>query len=996
MAYKPTRQRQVRIRPGSIIPMSGLNALGQSFNSIADSIRSVDDEIEKNQLSTALTEAQRLGNTKGAVYEKEQDGTKTLKPFVPLTYADMADTAGLRGQSIRAAQETLNEAARTTYQSAVLNRAIKESRQSLEKNKFNPAALDEEKKSFLETIRRENAGNIDLIDEIDVELEKIFAGDRNIALGNQTKLQRDASVKEITTSLGNITETQAKIVGSGALNGPAAEKAKAEIVQLDAKREKLYSALKTYGIPQNDIEERENKHKSGVQARVSENTVQALYESEGREAAYSLIQDMGVQLRGSDDLDGEMIVTAMTARFDFLEKQASLRDSETNKRQNTNYVDASLKITLGTITDASQLPTDVDPGQRNVLLQQLANEATARGAKVEAAREERFNNLMAAYERPDFDLQGRTRAALYSEVVKLFKAKEIKYPELVKFLKLQETIMIDDMKSGSGRQMDMVLMAMDKNNPYHSPMTFVNMTEDLKNRGIIGSGDGAVMTIGDWQGRISSYREAYRKHRGQVSAQVAVTNKIDSLQPMNASDMAHLEATNQIPMTLSNGQPLDVFSEDPTTARSSADIAIAWSVHHLGMHPALESFLKGSVWAGDPTSVKRTVELHSQLQRSMMRKFNMNHMQVGRLMNEMGIDTSVLNSNTRFMSTDQIIALSNRTQTNQARLSTSIIPKEGGEPLDRPQLFKRMMSEIDNVDGELSDILLRGITHTYFPIMDVVGDDGRPVRREFIKMYEDFEADGMTMSDVIARDGRAVNLIMDLAEADVAAGKYTSDYNGLATAVSNTLVRLMDDIGLQRNVDGDVELVMHPIQKEAQKTAAGFSNVFITQDDINEDVTRIFRSIPSLVPDKRSLVSEAIAEGKYIFQPNAVFGRRPTYTVSVQTDDGQILKLLPSYSYNFQTSRQYEAYDQALEKIQNNDLKNIMASLPLLDDTVMEATYNAMNEHGRSEETFAVLKKAFNRAGYAMFDNFDPLVIGKNDAALFRNYILTLGISGAM
>jgi hypothetical protein len=522
------------------------------------------------------------------------------------------------------------------------------------------------------------------------------------------------------------------------------------------------------------------------------------------------------------------------------------------------------------------------------------------------------------------------------------------------------------------------------------------MQADLVSRGIIGSGEGAEMTIGDWQGRVASYREAYRKHRGQVSAQVAVRNKMDSLQPMNASDMAHLEATNQIPMTLPNGQPLDVFSEDPTTARSSADIAIAWSVHHLGMHPALESFLKGSVWAGDATSVKRTVELHSQLQRSMIRKFNMNHMQVGRLMNEMGIDTSVLNSNTRFMSTDQIIALSNRTQTNQARLSTSIIPKEGGEQLDRPQLFKRMMSEIDNVDGELSDILARGITHTYFPIMDIVGDDGRPIRREFIKMYEDFEADGMTMSDVIARDGRAVNLIMDLAEADVAAGKYASDYNGLATAVSNTLVRLMDDIGLQRNVDGDVELVMHPIQKEAQKTAAGFSNVFITQDDINEDVTRIFRSIPSLVPDKRSLVSKAIAEGKYIFQPNAVFGRRPTYTVSVQTDDGQILKLLPSYSYNFQTSRQYEAYDQALEKIQNNDLKNIMASLPLLDDTVMEATYNAMNEHGRSEETFAVLKKAFNRAGYAMFDNFDPLVIDKNDAALFRNYILTLGISGAM
>lgn len=994
MAYKPTRQRQVRIRPGSIIPMSGLNALGQSFNSIADSIRSVDDEIEKNQLSTAITEAERLGKAKGAVYETEQDGSKTLKPFVPLTYADMADTAGLRGQSIRAAQETLNEAARTTYQSAVLNRAIAESDQAYRKNPSNPAALDKNKKSFLETIRRENAGNIDLIDEIDVELEKIFAGDRNIALGNQTKLQRDASVKEITTSLGNITETQAKIVGSGALNGPTAERAKAEIGQLDAKREKLYSALKTYGIPQNAIEEFENNHKSGVQARVSENTVQTLYESEGREAAYSLIQDMGVQLRGSDDLDGEMIVTAMTARFDFLEKQASLRDSETNKRQNTNYAEGLLGIINGDIKDATQLPTDVSPMQQGTLLQALANGQTAKTAKIEAQRKQNFEDLMASYKQPE--VFGETRANLHSRFFKGYATGDFDRGQLVEFIELEKQIMIDGMKSASGRQMDMILMNMDKNNPYHSPQTFVDMQADLVSRGIIGSGEGAEMTIGDWQGRVASYREAYRKRTGQVSAQVAVRNKMDSLQPMNASDMAYLEATNQIPMTLPNGQPLDVFSEDPTTARSSADTAIAWSVHHLGMHPALESFLKGSVWAGDAASVKRTVELHSQLQRSMMRKFNMNHMQVGRLMSEMGIDTSVLNSNTRFMSTDQIIALSNRTQTNQARLSTSIIPKEGGDPLDRPQLFKRMMSEIDNVDGELSDILLRGITHTYFPIMDIVGDDGRPIRPEFIKMYEDFKADGMTMSEIIAKDGRAVNLIMDLADADVAAQKVSSDYNGLATAVSNTLVRLMDDIGLQRNLDGDVELVMHPIQKEAQKTAAGFSNVFITQDDINEDVTRIFRANPSLVPDKRSLVSKAIAEGKYIFQPNAVFGRRPTYTVSVQTDDGQILKLLPSYSYNFQTSRQYEAYDQALEKIDNNDLKNIMASLPLLDDTVMESTYNAMNEHGRSEETFAVLKKAFNRAGYAMFDNFDPLVIGKNDAALFRNYILTLGISGAM
>ena len=83
--------------------------------------------------------------------------------------------------------------------------------------------------------------------------------------------------------------------------------------------------------------------------------------------------------------------------------------------------------------------------------------------------------------------------------------------------------------------------------------------------------------------------------------------------------------------------------------------------------------------------------------------------------------------------------------------------------------------------------------------------------------------------------------------------------------------------------------------------------------------------------------------------------------------------------------------------MKSNDLKRFMASLPLLDDTVMQATYNSMNEYGRSEETFAFIKRAYNKAGYSIFgfDNFDPAKIGKDDMELFTDYMMTLGISGA-
>lgn len=139
---------------------------------------------------------------------------------------------------------------------------------------------------------------------------------------------------------------------------------------------------------------------------------------------------------------------------------------------------------------------------------------------------------------------------------------------------------------------------------------------------------------------------------------------------------------------------------------------------------------------------------------------------------------------------------------------------------------------------------------------------------------------------------------------------------------------------------------------------------------------------------------EAMDNGEYKLVPNNIYGKDITYSVYTQTPDGENILLLPNYRYDFKKSAQYQAWNDAINEIENNALKNMMITLPLLNDTVMSATYNAVNNYNRSEETFAELKKAYNRAGYTIFgfDNFNPAEIGKNDKARMLSLLLTLGV----
>ena len=996
MAYQPTRKRQYKINPVGIVPMSGLRQLGNSFNNMADTVRDIDADIEKDQLNDALLQAESLGEAQQATFI---DGKGSVKPFVPGSIQDQIDVSDLKGQSIKRVQAQYLKSSQAVFQTAIVNEAVNAARVSYESNSGNPDGIAADQAAFMDALKKKHKDGLDLINQVDLDIQQAFAGEKNRALHVQRKNFQEDTAREVNSALGTIANKHASIVASGALGGNPITKsnAESEIASLDRKRAALYDTLKTInGVSDSEIDALEKSHRTAVQAQVVENTVSFIHKNEGSEAAFQNIQDLANQLRTSDDVNGETIIKVAEARFQALETSERLAAAELSNAQSAAFGKAVLQIYTGKIKDIKQLSEfQVTDGQMGTLTQIFNGAVSTAASQTAAINKTAFEANIAAYKNPEYDPKGRTRSAIHRDIVAGFTSTNptVTFPQLVDFLKLEKDTMIKGMETQGNQVMVSVQLALSADQPIHPPATFTGMTKELLNRGIIGPQDGSVMSLSDWQSKLNGYRSRYETHFKKLSQFSQIQNKVDKRQPLTASDVTFLDNGGYIPNKIENGQLLDVGSSDPTTASSSREIAIGWSLQHSAMHPALEPFLKGDTWITDNSTMATTVGIQSQLQRSLMMKYNNNKLMVDRVMSDMGIDTSIINENLRYSTVDQAkFDISSKGNENFKRMIKELYPERDGEPLTRLETFKSIFENDDNKRGVVN-ALLYGITHSHLPILD---ENGIPERTEHKLMFDQFVTDGADLSDVIAADGKLINLIFDAAEADLLSGKYKKGPDTLALAVKDNMIRLMDNIGLQRNNDDEVELVMHPILKVAQDTAAGFPNAVIATDDIKENTTEIIRSNP-IAFQQKGMVADAILEGNYIYKPNAVFGEKPTYSVFVETDDGQIVKLLPSYSFHFKKSRQFKAYDEALNKMKSNDLKRFMASLPLLDDTVMQATYNSMNEYGRSEETFAFIKRAYNKAGYSIFgfDNFDPAKIGKDDMELFTDYMMTLGISGA-
>ena len=116
-----------------------------------------------------------------------------------------------------------------------------------------------------------------------------------------------------------------------------------------------------------------------------------------------------------------------------------------------------------------------------------------------------------------------------------------------------------------------------------------------------------------------------------------------------------------------------------------------------------------------------TVGIQSQLQRSLMMKYNDNKLMVDRVMSDMGIDTSIINENLRHSTVDQVkFGIASKGNESFKRMIPELYPERDGKRLTRLETFRNIFENEDNKRGVVN-ALFYGIAHSHLPILDENG-----------------------------------------------------------------------------------------------------------------------------------------------------------------------------------------------------------------------------------------------------------------------------------
>ena len=178
MVFNPTRQRQYKIKPVGIAPMTGLRQLGQSYSQSADSIREVVAEDYKKDVENAEYEIATRATSTGAIID---DKTGRLKPFAPAAIDDLV--SGLRRPEQIALRRKYDTSTKALYAAQVYNDATMGAAAALRENASNPGAIQD---AMTKAIEKYGEGvDPDLFEAIKPEIVRAYAGSVNKAQINQ-------------------------------------------------------------------------------------------------------------------------------------------------------------------------------------------------------------------------------------------------------------------------------------------------------------------------------------------------------------------------------------------------------------------------------------------------------------------------------------------------------------------------------------------------------------------------------------------------------------------------------------------------------------------------------------------------------------------------------------------------------------------------------------------------------------------------------------------
>ena len=999
MAIKRTTQRQNLVRPSNIVPDSGGLAMAQASQNIANAITNITQTVDQSQLDNALLEAESQGIHLG---NKTKDGKLVPLDLVSLNSAfkpDMYNKANLAKAQARFRKFAIN-----AYGLNVQNDLKNYADNSFSKNQ---GAFNTEKSKTVVQMELETYSNT-LKSSIAPEVWNNIQPTVNNIIGSYSRQASAEHLKNIKTkalitankAMINLIDEKAKYILTESADDAGGGIPSVTNDHFDKEEQKLFEIFKA-NLSVGKFEEVKNLYKTSLQARVTKDAITAAH-------AF-----------GIERSDLQLMVVAITEESD-----KTTIDVEAVRQEGNNTIKRLFDIDVAKKREETNFSTDLyNDFQEEIIKGNIPSRVDIDSSAMTQSHKNQIN-LIAKNEQISLDNKAKaidkeTNLQLISDIeigneklrlqsTSLFqqrmKEQKVEGPEVRAFYKSWLSRTLTDLKDKQATLYSSYFAEMGMQSSYTiSPAIFENQMEKLIQMDVIGEtthNKKPLMSVKSYMEKVQEYAKRYVTN---TESKYDVKRKIKLLKSGDIgdrNDIKQIQDAKMLPKTISYKnelEPIDILHENPEIKEASLKVALQWTLDHNTLHPSLIDAFDALETIRDDKVFTDITMAYTRLNESFRLYDKENTLKL--VLDKVGINPNVLYHARRY-GMEWTNKMSEMNEDSVQRIYNDYKIKNESETDFVVRQFKTFLGS----SNLLKDVLLKN-HHLGRMYSMVTGDYGNTVKtQDQAKLLRDFMSQNgvNNIADTVIDDPRLMQLLTD------GFWTYATNRNAIASgekgmqdAMSLTLLKVFNQIGITKDGDGKMRWTFDPPLRQFQSTVpvdkfTGTSlPVTLTHDDM---YNHIYDSINEMdiAWSKTDGFRQGHLDKNYQIVPNYNYGKEPTYTINVVNNGGTPRTIFNNYKFDWATSRNNKAWQDAVQNIEDNDFRKFVFGIPGMERQQVLAIYNRYLTNNDPDTAIRAMQDLYNRVVVKVLpieQQENALINLSEKEASFKNTMLkTLGL----
>lgn len=970
MAIKRTIGRSKFVQPSGIVVDSGGQAMAQASQNIANAVTNITQNIDKNQLETAIIEAEKQG---------KQVGSRSVNGVpVPLDQMSLNSfTADIFNQSnLRKAQSYFKKQAINSYGLAIQNDAIKNASSSLQNNLGSVGDNGElvvktASEGYLNSIKGSISNEV--WNEIGPRLNKIWGDATRKASAYLVDNTRKVNINNAKEILENTLTEEANLIVNGTPDPLNYE-------YIETTKQKAFQLIKDNSQNDIDASNTQSIYSTKLQSLVSTNAVGMAHASGINDAdLFTMAKTTSDLFKNDPNIDNEAVYKSMVneiSRLDVIDNRNKKTINETSTVSaneillniNKNVYPSTEEIALLKPEHQLRVLKEISSQQKliNTNNVKIFNDNVIK--RISAITNDNFSIVEQAGTDDDADfteddlkwIKDRKKMSMVQELAGIIAHKDLNPSTVTKIYKLTNAIADEHAKTSSDIFKANMTLAMSGNgktylDPNH--LRSEKYVNKLVENNLVGTESFHAYTRDQWHNAVNKYEVEVKKVNKKASVLSQVANYVKYNIPLNKEMKIALD--NEIsPTFLYKGEqvPYDVLNENEEIREASIKVntSLALSTGHVPTQ--LKDIFNSIINLGDENFSKAKIAYFS-LKEEFYKK---NGDGADALWEEFtaknDLNTQLLDSSFFEVDASRFASL-NRNISSNRNINAMFPHLEESGLTDKDIVVDRIKEVL-----EISD---NNMVQRWFA-SDI---DGNQTENKVVRDWLEQQGYG-NFSEAIIGNPEIINQIIKGVKYRALTHKLNMNEpeKALLSAVKSEFYNMTGNLSLHKDRFGDVHLINGvSALRHAQSQIPGESYIMKKEDLIADALSQYNKTFGG--GSQNQAIQDAIKNNDIMFIPNNEVVGDKTFRVVAFGNDGTNETLAENYSWSWEDSLVNKDYEEALNKISDGGVRKLLSSFNFMSKNNLEATMESIKSNREQAETWIGIVNTYNKIALG-FNNF--------------------------